>query len=132
MANSDNVLRGGLTPKHVDVDELLRVLTFEPTRPNQLASIRRSDVEQVYRAPVDEFEIARLTLGAGQTHAAPPTEGADLLLVFEGEVTILGAPRPLTLGRGGAALATHGLRYRVQAGTASLVFVVRVPSGRHA
>ena len=31
MANSDNVLRGGLTPKHVDVPELLRVLNFTPT-----------------------------------------------------------------------------------------------------
>ena len=34
MANSDNVLRGGLTTKHVDVPELLRILTFEGGTPN--------------------------------------------------------------------------------------------------
>ena len=36
MANSDNVLRGGLTPKHVDVPELLRVLDFTPTTEERL------------------------------------------------------------------------------------------------
>ena len=36
MANSDNVLRGGLTPKHIDIDELLTVLDFTPTCPTPI------------------------------------------------------------------------------------------------
>ena len=43
MANSDNVLRGGLTPKHVDVPELLRVLNFTPTTESQLRAHTHPD-----------------------------------------------------------------------------------------
>ena len=42
MANSDNVLRGGLTPKHVDVPELLRVLDFTPTTEETLRPATRA------------------------------------------------------------------------------------------
>lgn len=78
MANSDNVLRGGLTPKHVDVPELLRVLDFTdgPVR------VWRDD----YAAPVDDFRLARLRVeGALALPAA-----AQILLVTSGAVTLAG------------------------------------------
>ncbi len=57
MANSDNVLRGGLTTKHVDVPELLQVLSFEP-RPADILHGRKAENGLLrYPVPIDEFEL---------------------------------------------------------------------------
>jgi len=58
LANSDNVLRGGLTPKHVDVPELLRVLDFGCGDP--VLHGERVDGRWVYRTPAPEFELSRI------------------------------------------------------------------------
>ncbi|RSS45109.1 mannose-6-phosphate isomerase, class I, partial [Streptomyces sp. WAC07061] len=60
MANSDNVLRCGLTPKHVDVPELLKVVIFEPSAPGILRP--EGDGEEVYETPIDEFRLSRHVL----------------------------------------------------------------------
>ncbi|MDX2631801.1 mannose-6-phosphate isomerase, class I, partial [Streptomyces scabiei] len=62
MANSDNVLRCGLTPKHVDVPELLRVVRFEATDPGVLRPEASPDGEEVYETPIDEFRLSRYVL----------------------------------------------------------------------
>jgi mannose-6-phosphate isomerase len=62
MANSDNVLRCGLTPKHVDVPELLRIVRFEPTDPGVLRPEASPDGEEVYETPIDEFRLSRYVL----------------------------------------------------------------------
>ncbi|MCW7943358.1 mannose-6-phosphate isomerase [Streptomyces hygroscopicus] len=68
MANSDNVLRCGLTPKHVDVPELLRVVRFEAGDPGVLRPEASPDGEEVYETPIDEFRLSRYVLPEG---AAP-------------------------------------------------------------
>ncbi|MFF1423076.1 mannose-6-phosphate isomerase, class I [Streptomyces sp. NPDC058280] len=65
MANSDNVLRCGLTPKHVDVPELLRVVRFEATEPGVLRPEASPSGEELYDTPVDEFRLSRYSLAAG-------------------------------------------------------------------
>ncbi|MFD9909358.1 mannose-6-phosphate isomerase, class I [Streptomyces sp. NPDC059063] len=65
MANSDNVLRCGLTPKHVDVPELLRIVRFEATDPGVLRPEAASDGEEVYETPIDEFRLSRFVLPEG-------------------------------------------------------------------
>ncbi|MFC8372016.1 mannose-6-phosphate isomerase, class I [Streptomyces sp. NPDC057239] len=65
MANSDNVLRCGLTPKHVDVPELLRVVRFEAGDPGVLRPEAGPDGEEVYETPIDEFRLSRYVLPAG-------------------------------------------------------------------
>ncbi|MCV7084319.1 mannose-6-phosphate isomerase, class I, partial [Mycolicibacter hiberniae] len=63
MANSDNVLRGGLTPKHVDVPELLRVLDFSPAAEKHLHVETVTDgAETRYRTPAKEFALSRFDL----------------------------------------------------------------------
>ena len=69
MANSDNVLRCGLTPKHVDVPELLRIVRFEASDPGVLRPEAAPDGEEVYDTPIDEFRLSRYVLAAG---ARPP------------------------------------------------------------
>lgn len=63
LANSDNVLRAGLTPKHVDVPELLKIAKFEPGDPNLLRP--EGDTEEVYETPIDEFRLSRFLLAPG-------------------------------------------------------------------
>ncbi|MER5595759.1 mannose-6-phosphate isomerase, class I [Streptomyces sp. NPDC002265] len=65
MANSDNVLRCGLTPKHVDVPELLRVVRFEAADPGVLRPEASPDGEEVYETPIDEFRLSRYVLADG-------------------------------------------------------------------
>lgn len=108
MANSDNVLRGGLTPKHVDVPELLRVLDFTPTDESALRPrSTREGIEIVYDTPAPEFAVSLLRLdGADLGHeidAPSRHDGPQVLLCTEGSVQVHGKSSVLTLDRGAAA-----------------------------
>jgi mannose-6-phosphate isomerase len=111
MANSDNVLRGGLTPKHVDVPELLWVLDFAPTTAQALRpATRRDGLECGYATPTDEFAVSVLTLDGehlGHEVDAPcghgASQGPQILLGTEGATTVHGKSGTLTLQRGMAA-----------------------------
>ena len=108
MANSDNVLRGGLTPKHVDVPELLRVLDFAPTPEAVLRPQTHTDgPETVYQTTADEFAVSALTLdGAYLGHevdAPAHHDGPQILLCTEGAATVHAKSGSLTLNRGAAA-----------------------------
>lgn len=70
MAASDNVLRGGLTPKHVDVPELLRVLRFEPLADPVLRPVPVAPGVVTWPVPVPDFGLHRVRLPA--TSAAAP------------------------------------------------------------
>lgn len=108
MANSDNVLRGGLTPKHVDVPELLRVLDFSPTTEAQLRpQTHRKGLGVVYDIGTDEFAVTVLLLdGEYLGHEVDATsrhEGPQILLCTEGATTVRAKSKSLTLERGMAA-----------------------------
>ncbi|WP_016881321.1 MULTISPECIES: mannose-6-phosphate isomerase, class I [unclassified Rhodococcus (in: high G+C Gram-positive bacteria)] len=71
MANSDNVLRGGLTLKHVDVPELLKVLDFRPgPMPVMRAGGDGRGNTRVYETPEAEFELTRLQLDTSRDGAS--------------------------------------------------------------
>jgi len=99
MANSDNVLRGGLTPKHVDVPELMKVLDFTPGDVQVLHGDAGRSGEAVYPTPAMEFRLSRLT-----TTAVPleiTHDGPQVLLVVEGELEVGDSSgRKLTVPRG--------------------------------
>src|SRR5436309_2626192 len=67
MANSDNVLRGGLTPKHVDVAELLKHVQFEATEPRIISEERTPGHITVYHTPAPDFELSRISLMRGES-----------------------------------------------------------------
>jgi mannose-6-phosphate isomerase len=112
MSSSDNVLRGGLTSKHVDPAELLRVVRFEQ-QPARIVT-PDSPVEGigVYRTDGDEFVLARIDLGeaghahgyrlAGPARAAFALTGPAIALAVTGGVTVTGATGSASLGRGDA------------------------------
>ncbi|EFL15509.1 mannose-6-phosphate isomerase, class I [Streptomyces sp. C] len=82
MANSDNVLRCGLTPKHVDVPELLKVVIFEPSAPGVLRP--EGDGEEVYETPIDEFRLSRHVLAPGGAPRVLPDGTPQILLCTAG------------------------------------------------
>lgn len=87
MASSDNVLRGGLTPKHVDTPELLATLNFE-SGSVPIVSGRRDGEEGVWDTPASEFRLSRLLLERGA--AAPARHGPEILLCVEGSAQVNG------------------------------------------
>ncbi len=131
MANSDNVLRGGLTPKHVDVPELLRVLDFTPVADARV-STHREGIDVVYDTPAAEFAASMLILdGANLGHevdAPARHDGPQILVCTEGSV-ILRAERhdqgagEVRIDRGAAAwVAADDGPIRLEASTPSRVF----------
>jgi mannose-6-phosphate isomerase len=85
MANSDNVLRGGLTPKHVDPSELMRVLTFaDETIPVLVPG--GGPVERTYETGAPEFLLSRCELDEGATFRAERRDGPEILLCVAGRI----------------------------------------------
>ncbi|MFE2329144.1 mannose-6-phosphate isomerase, class I [Streptomyces sp. NPDC059385] len=82
LANSDNVLRAGLTPKHVDVPELLKITNFEPGDPTVLRP--EGNGEEVYEAPIDEFRLSRFVLAPGGVSRVLPDGAPQILLCTAG------------------------------------------------
>ncbi|MDT0346783.1 mannose-6-phosphate isomerase, class I [Streptomyces litchfieldiae] len=116
MANSDNVLRCGLTPKHVDVPELLRIVRFEATDPGVLhpAPVPDGSGEEVYATPIDEFRLSRLVLAEGSAARALPDGTAQILLCTAGRAVLTSADgESLTLAPGRSAWVRAGERVEV-------------------
>lgn len=107
MANSDNVLRGGCTSKHIAKDELMKVLRFASGKPAVLRPGSDKRGEAVYPADAEEFRLSVITLNGQREYYEPDTEQAVILLCTEGS----GRVRPqrgssLQLGRGNSILIT--------------------------
>ncbi|HEU4346922.1 MAG TPA: mannose-6-phosphate isomerase, class I [Actinoplanes sp.] len=106
MAASDNVLRGGLTPKRVDVDELLTVLHFEVLADPILPPAPVAPGVVTWRVPAREFALFRIELDG--THPPVPVPGAG--------------PRIVLGTRGDVFVGTaHGVPAEVSAGMAAFV-----------
>ncbi|MDT0468258.1 mannose-6-phosphate isomerase, class I [Streptomyces gibsoniae] len=88
MANSDNVLRCGLTPKHVDVPELLRIVRFEAADPGVLRPEASPDGEEVYETPIDEFRLSRYVLPEGTAAHDLTRPTPQILLCTAGSVRV--------------------------------------------
>jgi mannose-6-phosphate isomerase len=112
MAASDNVLRGGLTPKHIDVPELLDVLDFTPVPIPYLHATSPADGVAAFTPDVADFELLRVDgmfLDASLTLTGPA-----IALCTAGEVSISGAASSVPLALGDAVYITPdeaGLRF---------------------
>ncbi|MEE6274482.1 mannose-6-phosphate isomerase, class I [Georgenia sp. MJ206] len=106
MASSDNVLRAGLTAKHVDVAEVLECVDYVAAPPIRLAPETFHGATRVFYAPVDDFELSVTTLADGDCADGPrplPGRGPRVLLCLDGTVELTAATGSLTLGRGQSA-----------------------------
>jgi mannose-6-phosphate isomerase len=105
MASSDNVLRAGLTPKHVDVAELLRNVDYVAAPPIRIAPETFHGATKVFYAPVDDFELSVTEIADEATHPLPG-RGPRILLCLGGTMTVSSTGHgELTLRKGEAAFA---------------------------
>jgi mannose-6-phosphate isomerase len=95
MANSDNVLRGGLTPKHVDVPELMKVLEFKPFKPRIITP--NEDLFR-YPAPCEEFSLTRIRGPMDICLFSPGNP--SIFVVTGGELIIASGDRETVVKRG--------------------------------
>jgi mannose-6-phosphate isomerase len=132
QASSDNTLRAGLTPKHVDVAELMRILRYEPLADPRIAPVQRGPHEMVYAPGVEEFRLSRISLDGGAVLLdGQPAGVARIVLVTDGTVELAVADASVLLRRGRAAFvpAADGPATLSGEGTAFAVAPDVSPSG---
>ncbi|HRP58154.1 mannose-6-phosphate isomerase, class I [Agriterribacter sp.] len=125
MSNSDNVLRGGLTPKHIDVPELLKHTLFEGIVP-QIINGEERGPERIYHCPVPDFEISKIMPGK-QTPFTHTAFSAEILLVAEGEADIANPVQTLQLKKGESVIAGAGENYTISTKTRAVLYKAGVP-----
>jgi mannose-6-phosphate isomerase len=103
MASSDNVLRGGLTPKFVDVPELLKTIEFRPVDVPLLTPEFSALGQELYRPPFREFQLQRIELAPGAAPVPLAQSGAAVVIVVEGAVYLDSPKGDLELARGASA-----------------------------
>jgi mannose-6-phosphate isomerase len=103
MASSDNVLRGGLTPKFIDVPELLRTVDFTSVAVPMLNKEISALGQELYRPPFREFQLQRIELAPGAAPVPLAQSGAAVVIVVEGTVYLDSPKGDLELTRGGSA-----------------------------
>lgn len=124
MANSDNVLRGGLTPKHIDVEELINNIKFESIEPVIIEGTKPCMGESVYPAPVQDFGIASITLDGSNSYSYE-AESMDMFLVVEGGCVV---NNQMTIKTGEAFVVFPGNKLNIHASGKTLIYRAFVPS----
>lgn len=126
MANSDNVLRGGMTVKHIDVDELAKVGLFRSEDPVVLSGEPEEHdgcTEVSYPTPFDEFAFSRVTTGPGCTIRG---QSAQILFCHAGPVRLRTGDQAIELSVGESVFVDAGTG-DIAATGAGEVFRARVP-----
>jgi mannose-6-phosphate isomerase len=109
MANSDNVLRGGLTPKHIDIDELLKILNFSAGKPAVLKPREFQGGDgpccSFFKYPVPCREFSLSVLRCRNSRGSIPERGPLILIVTEGRALVRGGggEEDIVLERGESA-----------------------------
>jgi mannose-6-phosphate isomerase len=123
MANSDNVLRGGLTNKHIDVDELIKHTRFEAVVPEILEKETISSA--IVRFPVDDFAIEKIEL-TPKHEKKVTTTSPEILICTEGNATITSA-NELNIKKGEAFIVFAENEYSVTTTDKAVLFRALVP-----
>jgi len=112
MANSDNVLRGGLTPKHVDVPELLDVLNFQEREITILSKESISATEGIYSNRAEEFILSVISVGKGRRHTSPAGRSIEIILCTDGNATIIDLEKtdPISLVKGSSVIIPSAVK----------------------
>lgn len=123
MAASDNVLRAGLTHKHVDVPELLAVLNSSASPPTRIAPERVNAAVSTFYAPVDDFELSEIRLRDANTRVRVRGIGPRTVLCLRGAAQLEAGGRVRSVIAGQAVfvpasdgqLTMRGIGHLVQA-----------------
>jgi len=129
MAASDNVLRGGLTGKHVDVPELLRVLRFAPLPDPVLRPVPVAPGVVTWPVPVPDLALHRIRLDPAVPLAELALPGPRTVLCLAGRVVVDDGAAPVRLGPAQAGFGPAGAAGRLQFTGAGEAYAATVATG---
>jgi mannose-6-phosphate isomerase len=89
MAGSDNVIRGGLTQKHTDIEEFLKTASFRSHRVKISMPVKNRN-EYYYITPAGEFALSKIIVDGGIKYFSPKRRNAEIILCTEGRAVITG------------------------------------------
>lgn len=130
MANSDNVLRGGLTKKHIDVDELLKHVSFKETIPNILdGNLQKDGLERVFATTAKDFELSEIEMLVSSIYKSN-TKSPEILLVLDGDVRIKenNSETLLEITKGASVFLKANCNYSIESVTKATIYKAKVPS----
>ena len=127
MANSDNVLRGGLTPKHVDVAELLKVIRFESNPISILTPTKESECEYFFPRVADEFQLSCIKLTDDRIYRKERIDSIEIIICVQGGAKIFDEKEDgIDLKKGVSVVVPVGIRkYMIQG--KSILYKASVP-----
>lgn len=125
MTTSDNVARGGITPKYVDIEELLKLVLFEGVTPN-VQEVQQTESEATYTVPIDEFMVSRIQPTA-TTPYKTTSYSAEILMGIDGNATITASGKTLPIGKGKSVLVLADTTYEITGSETDIVYKTSVP-----
>ena len=129
MASSDNVLRGGLTPKHIDVKELLKHIKFEATVPNILREKNMGNHTSAFITPAVDFELGKIEL-LKEESVSLSSRSTEIFISINGEVEVTeNSGNSFSRKVGEAWVAFDKADFRIEARGNALVYRASVPFG---
>jgi mannose-6-phosphate isomerase len=125
MSNSDNVLRGGLTTKHIDVKELMKHVKCGPLEPAIIKGEWNNN-ERVYKTPAPDFQLSCIVLPAnGQAEISSVT--AEIMLVLKGNAELSSGDTLVRLKQGQSAVVFAGQKLVIKATDQTELYRATVP-----
>ncbi|WP_370397980.1 mannose-6-phosphate isomerase, class I [Tenacibaculum dicentrarchi] len=127
MANSDNVLRGGLTSKHIDVEELLKNTKFEETIPKILYGIKSPlNDELVYQTKAKDFRLSKIQSNESIRYNST-SKSIEILIILKGNATVIRHKNRINIEKGQAILIKANTRYRIVSSKGVEIYKASVP-----
>jgi mannose-6-phosphate isomerase len=127
MANSDNVLRGGLTSKHIDVPELMKHTLFESVKPDVMKGAHLDLYETNYPCPVMDFGINRIELKSNDKYGSV-SSSLEIIIAIEGGCIISTNKENLVIKKGESVAVLPETEYKIVSSGHCLLFKAFVPS----
>ncbi|MCQ9120380.1 mannose-6-phosphate isomerase, class I [Rodentibacter pneumotropicus] len=126
MACSDNVIRGGLTPKYVDIPELLKVVDCREVEPQIIPAAPHDVRVFTYSTPAKDFALQNIQYECGETHRLK-IQSAGILMVMKGQINLRSETTALSLKQGESAFITSGSSYEIEGLLEGYAVVAKLP-----
>ncbi|UDW84737.1 mannose-6-phosphate isomerase, class I [Pasteurella canis] len=127
MACSDNVIRGGLTPKHVDIPALLSVIDCREVEPNIIPIAPKEARIFTYATPAQDFALTNVRYTQGEVHQCQ-SNSAEILLVMQGSLKILQNSTALYVKKGESVFIESDEEYQIEGIDTGYCVIAHLPA----
>ncbi|QLB12609.1 mannose-6-phosphate isomerase type 1 [Bisgaardia hudsonensis] len=125
MATSDNVIRGGLTPKHIDIPELLKIINCEEITPQIIPSAPDEGIF-TYTTPATDFALTNINYTQNELYELNAKD-AEILLVMQGKINIKTENTSFTLQQGESVFISANTNYQISSIEMGYAVIAKLP-----